>query len=110
MPFEIFKTESEKFAFRLKAGNGQIVLASQSYESRASVETGVISVIENCKEKGEEAFDKLTAKDGSPYFNIKAGNGQIIGKSQMYNSEAARDNGIESVIKNAIEKEINDLT
>ena len=109
MPFEIFKTESGKFAFRLKAGNGQIILASQTYESRSSVETGVISVIEN-SEKGESAFEKLTAKDGSPYFNMKAANGQVIGKSEMYTSESARDNGIASVIKNAAVKEINDLT
>ncbi len=41
---------------------------------------------------------------------MKAKNGQIIGKSQMYNSEAARDNGIQSVITNAKEKVINDIT
>ncbi len=109
MPFEIFNTESGKFAFRLKAANGQIVLASQTYENKSGADSGIASVIENSA-KGESAFDKSTAKDGSPYFNMKAGNGQIIGKSQMYNSESARDNGIESVIKNAAEKVINDLT
>lgn len=107
MPFEIFNTESGKFAFRLKAANGQIILASQSYEGRSGAETGVVSVIENAQEAN---FEKLTAKDGSPYFNLKAGNGQIIGKSEMYTSESARDNGIESVIKNAKENVINDLT
>lgn len=107
MPFEIFKTDSEKFAFRLKAANGQIVLASQTYAGKSGAEAGVASVISNAN---EASFEKLTAKDGSPYFNMKAGNGQIIGKSQMYNSEAARDNGIQSVITNAKEKVINDLT
>jgi len=109
MPFEIFTTDSGKYAFRLKAANGQIVLASQSYENKAGASAGIASVIENSA-KGEDAFEKSTAKDGSPYFNMKAGNGQIIGKSQMYNSESARDNGIESVIKNAAENVINDLT
>lgn len=107
MPFEIFNTDSGKFAFRLKAANGQIVLASQTYEGRSGAENGVISVIENAS---ESSFEKLTAKDGSPYFNMKAANGQIIGKSQMYNSESARDNGIASVITNAKEKVINDVT
>jgi len=107
MPFEIFKTESGKFAFRLKAANGQIILASQTYEGRSGAENGVISVIENATEAN---FEKLTAKDDSPYFNLKSTNGQVIGKSQMYNSDAARDNGIQSVITNAKEKVINDVT
>jgi len=107
MPFEIFNTESGKFAFRLKATNGQIILASQTYEGRTGAENGVMSVIENASESN---FEKSVAKDGSPYFNLKAGNGQIIGKSQMYKSEEARDNGIASVIKNAAEKVINDVT
>ena len=34
-------------------------------------------------------------------FNLKAGNGQVIGNSEMYESVASRDNGIASVMKNA---------
>ena len=39
-------------------------------------------------------------------FNLKAGNGQIIGTSELYESEASRDNGIESVKKNAPDAEV----
>ena len=49
----------------------------------------------------DERFVKLTAKNGKPYFNLKARNSQVIGKSEMYESEKARQNGIESVKKNA---------
>jgi len=108
MPFEIYKNDSGKFGFRLKATNGQIVLASETYVDKSGAENGIQSVINNAK---ESSFDKETAKDGSPYFNMKAGNGQIIGKSEMYNSEAARDNGIASVITNALAgDEVKDLT
>ena len=41
------------------------------------------------------------AKNGKPYFNLKATNGQIIGQSQMYASERNRNNGIASVMRNA---------
>jgi hypothetical protein len=41
----------------------------------------------------------LETKNGKPYFNLKATNGQIIGNSEMYESIASRDNGIESVKK-----------
>ena len=49
----------------------------------------------------EERYEKLVAKNGKPYFNLKATNGQIIGQSQMYASERNRNNGIASVMKNA---------
>ena len=39
-----------------------------------------------------------------------AGNGQMIGQSQVYELVAARDNDTESVRKNSQEAEINDLT
>ena len=58
----------------------------------------------------EERFERLVAKSGKPYFVIKAGNHQVIGQSQQYESEAGRDNGIESVMKNAPEATIVDLT
>ena len=41
-------------------------------------------------------YGRLVGKDGSPYFTLKAGNGQVVGQSQMYSGEKARDNGIES--------------
>ena len=37
-------------------------------------------------------------------FDLKAGNGEIIGTSEVYTSEAACMNGIESVKKNALSK------
>ena len=40
------------------------------------------------------------AKSG-PMFNLKAGNGEIIGTSEVYSSMDACRNGIESVMKNA---------
>ena len=43
-------------------------------------------------------------------FNLKAGNGQVIGTSESYNSPAARENGISSVKKNAPDAKTSDLT
>ena len=39
-------------------------------------------------------------------FDLKATNGQVIGKSEMYSSAAACENGIESVKKNAPDAEV----
>ncbi len=46
-------------------------------------------------------FDLKRAKDGSFFFTLVAGNGEIVGKSEMYKAKASAKNGIESVKKNA---------
>jgi uncharacterized protein YegP (UPF0339 family) len=102
--FLISKRKNEEFQFVLKAGNGQVILASEGYSTKAACENGIESVRKNAQE--EARFDKLESKNGKLYFNLKASNGQIIGNSEMYESEAARDNGIASVAKNAPEADI----
>lgn len=97
--FLITKRTNCEFQFVLKAGNGQVILASEGYTTKAACENGIESVRKNSQD--DARFDRLESKNGKPYFNLKATNGQIIGNSEMYESEAARENGIESVKKNA---------
>ena len=92
--FQLKKSKNDKYFFNLLAGNGQIILSSEMYESKASALNGIASVQKN---SGDDArYGRLVGKDGSPYFTLKAGNSQVIGQSQMYSGEKARDNGIES--------------
>ena len=42
--FEITKDAEGKFRFRLKAANGEIIAASESYDSKAGVKNGIASV------------------------------------------------------------------
>ncbi|MCZ4319603.1 YegP family protein [Aequorivita viscosa] len=96
--FEL-KKSGDKFHFVLKASNGQVILTSQMYATKASATNGIESVKKNCSK--DESFEMKTAKNGKIHFNIKASNGQIIGSSQMYAAESGAKNGIESVRKNA---------
>jgi uncharacterized protein YegP (UPF0339 family) len=48
-------------------------------------------------------FEIKKAKNGEFYFHLKAGNGQIILSSEMYEAKASAENGIESVKKNSPE-------
>ncbi len=105
--FIISKRVNNEFQFRLKAGNGQEILASEGYTTRAACENGIESVKRNSAI--DARFEKLTSKNEKPYFNLKATNGQVIGTSELYESETARDNGIESVKKNAADATIEDL-
>jgi uncharacterized protein YegP (UPF0339 family) len=106
--FEITKRTNGDYQFNLKASNGQVILTSQGYSSKAGCENGIDSVKTNSKI--DERFERKTSTNGKPYFNLKAQNGQIIGTSEMYESTASRDNGIESVKNNAPSAEVVDLS
>ena len=103
--FEIFKRPAG-FHFRLKAANGEIILTSEAYTAKASVEKGVASV-------------RMTAPSGARYepkrsaagysFVMKGENGELIGRGEVYSSSSGRDNGIESVKTNAPAAALEDL-
>ncbi|MCI5080442.1 MAG: YegP family protein [Saprospiraceae bacterium] len=109
MKFEIFKSESgEKFYFRLKAGNGQIILSSQGYANKAGAKNGIESVKKNAS--NPDCYERKEASNGKFHFNLLAMNKQVIGSSQMYAGKSGMENGIESVTRTAPEAEIVDLT
>ncbi len=45
--FEIYKDKGDKYRFRLKAGNGQVIAASQSYTSKDACLNGIESIKKN---------------------------------------------------------------
>jgi len=93
--FELKKSSNGKFFFNLLASNGQIVLTSEMYEAKPGALNGIESVKKNAGDA--KRFEKLVNKSGAPYFVLKAGNSQVIGQSQAYGSDAARDAGIAAV-------------
>ena len=106
--FELYTDKAGETRFRLKAGNGQTILASEGYKRKASAKNGIASVMKNAP--NDARFERKDTKSGKWMFNLKASNGQVIGTSEVYESTSARDNGIESVKKNAPGAKIEDLT
>ena len=106
--FEITLRKNGDPQFVLKAANGRVILASQGYKSKKSCLEGIDSVKKNGPQ--DERFERLVAKNGQPYFNLKASNGQVIGTSEMYSSATAMEKGIASVKKNAADAEVVDLS
>ena len=91
--------KSGEWYFNLKAGNHEIILQSEGYVAKSGAENGIASVQKN---GGDEAnYDLKESDKGNFWFLLKAANGQVIGKSEMYPSAAARKKGIESVKANA---------
>ena len=102
--FEVKTRKDGQFQFNLKASNGQIILTSEAYTTKAACLNGSESVKKNSQD--EKRFEKTQSESGKFHFNLKATNGQVIGSSQMYASEASCDNGIQSVAKNAPDAEV----
>lgn len=97
--FVIKTGKDNQFYFSLKANNGEIILRSEGYKTRSSCVNGIESVRKNAVL--DARFAPGTSKSGKPYFNLKAGNHQVIGTSETYETEKAMRNGMESVRKNA---------
>lgn len=106
--YSIFTGKDNQYYFNLKAGNHEIILKSEGYKSEQSALNGINSVQNNCTD--DLNFERETAEDGSPYFVLKAKNHQTIGVSEMYNSQQAMENGIESVKQNGVTTEIKGLS
>jgi len=88
-----------EYYFNLVAGNGQVILSSQGYTTTSARDNGIASVQENGPK--DERYERNTSTNDKFYFNLKASNGQVIGKSQMYENAAGCEKGIESVKTNA---------
>ncbi len=105
--FELYTSKNGEFRFRLKASNGQTILTSEGYKTKASAKNGIASVGKNAGRAG--AFETKVGRNKKHYFNLKSTNGQVIGASQGYASAAGCKKGMESVAKNA-GAEVVDLT
>jgi len=106
--YDLKTMKDGSFMWNLKAGNGEVILSSQKYKAKASAKKGIASVMKNCLD--DACFERKVSRNKKPFFVLKAMNGQIIGKSELYESERSRENGIKSVMKNGANSPIKDNT
>ena len=106
--FDVLTSSDGPHYFNLKAANGKIILTSERYTQKANALNGIESVRTNAAVPAR--FDRRHSVAGEPYFVLKARNGEPIGRSEMYTSVGARENGIRSVQTNAPTARIDDLT
>lgn len=97
-----------QFLFVLKAGNGEPILHSERYTTKQSAQNGIESVKKNAP--FDARYERKDASNGEPMFNLKAGNGEVIGTSERYSSTSARDGGIGSVKTNGPIATVDDQT
>lgn len=97
--FVIYKDKAGEWRFCLKAGNGEVILVSEGYKQKSGCENGVASVKKNAADEAQ--FEFRMSPNDKPFFYLRAGNHQVVGRSQLYESNGARKNGIRSVMMHA---------
>lgn len=93
--FEIFKGLDSKYYFRLRAANGEIVIASQSYTTKTNAKKGVASIRTNGADAAN--FELVAAQNDQVYFVLRAANGKVIGHGETYVSESNAEAAVESI-------------
>jgi len=106
--YELKPVASNRFIFNLKAANGEVILTSETYESKASALNGIESVKKNSPY--DEQYERRKSTSSQPYFVLKAKNHEVIGRSETYSSVGAMEKGIHSVKKNGPIATTNDIT
>lgn len=79
---------AEPFSFTFVDDADKTVVKSENYTAKKSALNGIESVKKNCVNDGR--YELKESKNGKFFFNLKASNGQVIGTSTLYASEAAR--------------------
>jgi len=97
--FVIQKASNQQYYFNLRAGNNKIILTSETYSSKTAAQNGVKAMKANAR-LGTR-YSRKEARDGKAYFVLLAANGEPLGQSELYSSQAARETGINAVKQNA---------
>ncbi len=105
--FELKVAKNGQFYFVLKASNGQVILQSEMYTTKAAALNGIQSVQNNAAD--EANFDLTTTANDKFHFNLKAKNHQVIGSSETYESKASAEKGMASVQRNGVSTDIREL-
>jgi uncharacterized protein YegP (UPF0339 family) len=106
--YELKRARDEQFLFNLKAPNGEVILTSERHTAKHNAQAGIESVKTNSAL--DERYERRESTRSEPYFVLKAKNGEIIGRSEMYSSTGAMENGIRSVKENGPIASVDDLT
>ncbi|WP_413737590.1 YegP family protein [Sodalis sp. RH21] len=106
--YELEKVRNGHFIFKLKGVNGEIILASATFCSKASAENAINFARYNAPD--ENNYELKHSGNNQPYFILRGKNYQVLGQSGPYQSETAAKRGIKAAMECAATQEIMDLT
>ncbi len=99
MKFELKKSDKNgEFYFTLRDHSGNAIITSEGYKQKSSAKKGIQSLIKNGAAGNIDL--KVGVTSGKPFFNVKATNGQVVGKSRVFVTEQERDASVEELKAN----------
>ena len=102
--FEILQSVNRKYSFRLIASNGAIILSGEFFNTKHEALQAIDKIRQNVN--SIDKIIKKTSSDDYYYFVVVDENKKIIAKSELYATEAGRENGIYSAIRNSEEAQL----
>ena len=90
--FLIKVAKDGQFYFSLLSSEGKKLLASELYKAKASAYNGIASIRKNAGEAVR--YDRLVSKNEKCYFTLKAANHEIIGVSDLFETEEQREDAL----------------
>jgi uncharacterized protein YegP (UPF0339 family) len=97
--FELKKAAHGQFYFNLKSTNGHTILTSEFFKAKVGAHTGIETVKKSALQDAH--YERKISKANQPFFVLKAPDGEPIGKSEMYSTDEAMEQGILSVKSHA---------
>lgn len=95
--FELFMGEDSKSYFRLRAGNGEILLGSQGYTARSSAKSGIASVQTNGADAAQ--FEIFETWSGNWGVKLVAANGEVIARGESYSSKSNATRAVNRMVE-----------
>ena len=90
--FVIYNSADGQIYFTLRASNHEVVLTSETYTSLSAAKNGIEAV--RTAAQAPTNFKPMVSRKEEPYFVLRSVNHEIIGTSEMYSTNAKRDEGI----------------
>ena len=95
----IRKAKNGKSYFHLLAPNGEIILGSRMYATKATARKEIESVQANAADQAR--YETKTSRNGEHYFVLRAKNQKVIGQSEGDAGTTGMKKAIKSVSTNA---------
>ena len=97
----------EPFSFTFTSDDGKALVKSENYTAKKSALNGIASVRKNCR--NDSRYELKESKNGRFFFNLKAGNGQIVGTSALFVSADERERAIDLMKHEAPRAELEEV-
>ena len=94
----MIEVQKSRLGFVVKSKSGRVLLQSVEFTTKTEIERNIKQL--NSFPKLLTKVERKTNFDGKFLFSVKNSDNKIIGRSELYSSEAGMENGIKNLAKN----------